>query len=244
MIEPFFFSQSRLFGVYQGPSDPASRKALLLCPPLFDEYRRSYRVLSDLANAYAHSDWHVMRFDYRGTGDSALSLREVQDVAEWIEDIDAALDELSAISGATELVLVSMRAGALFSSRVSQRRHIPLVAWDPMTSGQDILANLSAAASQHKRSYLQNKRYVGHACSEAHFEGFELSDELQDSFKALSWSASPELCKLVKSAGYANAPACSASTTLDAAYTWPVYEDGLLQPRQAMESLIRLLEDA
>lgn len=49
MFEANFFDTGRLFGMYRPAEDADSDRLLVICPPLFDEYRRCYRALAELA---------------------------------------------------------------------------------------------------------------------------------------------------------------------------------------------------
>src|SRR5258707_567166 len=61
-----------LFGWLHGPGHPAPQShGVVLCPPLGHEHLHSQRSLRHLADALAGAGFLVLRFDYRGTGDSA-----------------------------------------------------------------------------------------------------------------------------------------------------------------------------
>ena len=55
----------------------------VICPPLFSDYMLTHLVLRELAMALAERGQHVLRFDYRGTGDSFGELGKVT-VADWL----------------------------------------------------------------------------------------------------------------------------------------------------------------
>ena len=69
----FFGSSARqLFGAYHTPpSTVAERGGAVLCPSWGSEYQASHRILRRLATRLSESGYHVLRFDYYGTGDSA-----------------------------------------------------------------------------------------------------------------------------------------------------------------------------
>ena len=73
-MEPFYFGPAggrRLFGVFHEP--PASRRrgcGVVLCYPLGTEYTSYYRAYRQLALSLAENGFHVLRFDFRGCGDS------------------------------------------------------------------------------------------------------------------------------------------------------------------------------
>src|SRR4051812_15685981 len=99
MMEAFFFGPAsrQIFAAYHPPAG-GGRSLTLICPPLFSDYMRSQLALRELAVALAGSGQHVLRFDYRGTGDSFGELAEVT-LADWLDDIRLALREGLELTG-------------------------------------------------------------------------------------------------------------------------------------------------
>jgi predicted alpha/beta hydrolase len=60
----------RLFAVLHEPAGSA-RAGIVFCAPILHEYVRSQRLFALLAQALSEHGYRVLRFDYRGTGDSA-----------------------------------------------------------------------------------------------------------------------------------------------------------------------------
>ena len=73
-----------------------------------------------LLEQLAAQGWHVLRFDYFGTGDSAGEFDEA-DLTGWEADIEQALDELLDMAGARKVALVGLRLGATLAARVAAR---------------------------------------------------------------------------------------------------------------------------
>ncbi len=145
-MEPTFFGDPPLFGIYHSPdpSVPMRDIGVLVCPPVGHEHTRTHRALRVLGESLARAGFHALRFDYRGLGDSWGDSREGS-VEGWCEDIDRALCELHALSGAREIAVVGLRLGATLAvralglrvqGRVRVRR---LVMWDPVMSGAEFL---------------------------------------------------------------------------------------------------------
>jgi pimeloyl-ACP methyl ester carboxylesterase len=136
---PFYFGtrERRLFGVYE----PAQRidkttRAALICHPWGDEQVHAYRTLRQLAARLSQEGFHVLRFDYYGTGDSAGSTGD-NDVAGSRRDVETAMAELGDMTGLEKLTLVGLRLGACLAADVSARRAAKvdaLVLWDPLTA--------------------------------------------------------------------------------------------------------------
>lgn len=154
-MHPFYFSsssesQAQLFGVYHEPKQFGPLNlAVLLVYPLGQEYMRVHRCYVQLAEQLSRSGYHVLRFDYFATGDSAGQDGEGS-VAQWLCDIDAAAEELLAIAGAEELSVVATRAGACFAAqaRYSGRTLRDFVVWEPIIDGAEYLESLEQMQSQ------------------------------------------------------------------------------------------------
>jgi uncharacterized protein len=152
----FFFgtNERQLFGAYHAPAgDAAARGAALLCSPWGPEYFAAHRTLRQLATRLAASGFHVLRFDYYGTGDSAGE-RDEGDLASWVEDATMALEELQDVSGDSRISVFGMRLGAVVASRLARARasQVRTVAlWDPVVDGQAYLREMQSAQREIDR---------------------------------------------------------------------------------------------
>ncbi len=144
-LEPFYFGprHEELFGVYHPAKDPLSRKAVLLCGPVFAEYSRTYAALRKAAERWVGRGLHALRFDYFGTGDSAGTWQE-GGPTRWLKDIKSAAAELKEISGADRIMLAGVRfGGTLASNAVSDTSGCDeLALWDPVLDGAQYLQQL------------------------------------------------------------------------------------------------------
>src|SRR5678816_4569381 len=133
MISAHFGSPTEpLYGVHHRPEAPApGTVGAVLCPPVFHEGTNSHRALRNLADQFARAGMHALRFDYRGSGDSAGGEDRFR-VANCVEDILAARDELRDARGLSRVGLVGLRLGASFAALAAQRcRDLPfLVLWE------------------------------------------------------------------------------------------------------------------
>lgn len=187
MIEAFFLAAGRqeLLAVYHGAADPASDVLTLVCPPLFSEGMRTQLALRELAIALAEAGQHVLRFDWRGTGDSTGSLADVR-VADWFADVAAVIGEGRDITGAGRINAVGVRAGALFlcgalRGGVTAEK---IVLWDPVTSGADYLGQLRRVQER----MLARNRYLKPALRKlaaSELGGQRLPQELRADIEAL-----------------------------------------------------------
>lgn len=150
-MEPLFFGtpDSGQFGIYHAPEGMPKDEGVVICPPLFAEYLRSHACLRRLALALASDGFHVLRFDYRGTGDSWGDF-ETTTAADWQYDIRSAVAELQAVSGVARIRLIGVRLGATLAARAAL--DLPavkgVVMWDPVLDGRQYLTQLE---STHKR---------------------------------------------------------------------------------------------
>lgn len=147
-MTPFFFGRStnQLLGLYDPPPGRSTRGAVL-CHPWAREYLLAYPTMRQLARRLAETGWHVLRFDYAGTGDSAGDVTEVSP-AHWVDDIDTALNELKDMAQLSQLALVGMRLGGTLAARAARRRRDVerLVLWDPVADGRAYLGELGVAS--------------------------------------------------------------------------------------------------
>jgi alpha/beta superfamily hydrolase len=146
---PFYFgtSKRRLFGVYD-PAQNTERagRASLICPPWGNEYIHSHRTLRQLAVRLSQNGFHVLRFDYFGTGDSAGSTGD-NDFIGAHNDVETAIGELKDITRIASLTLIGLRLGANLAVEVSSVHASEvdnLIVWDPYTA--EDFENLKSAA--------------------------------------------------------------------------------------------------
>jgi len=188
VIEAFFFgpSNQQVFAIYHPPAGGSGQVLTVICPPLFWEYMRTQLALRELAISLAERGQHVLRLDYRGTGDSFGDLGEVA-ISDWVEDIARAVREGRDLSGSSVVRLLGVRAGALLACRSAgassdvQR----LVLWDPVLDGAgylQVLRRIQVAMLEHNLFLSRAERreamheYAGHRLSERMFEEFRLLD--------------------------------------------------------------------
>lgn len=134
-MSAFYFGSGaqRLFGVHHTPEAPEVGQ-ILLCQPWGSEYEFSHRSCRFLARRLAKRGWHVLRFDYRGTGDSWGQSHD-GDVHGWLEDIGLAAEELRAITGFDALHAIGLRLGATLLGHAGPRLGTinRYILWDAIT---------------------------------------------------------------------------------------------------------------
>ena len=120
----FFFGSSErsLFGVYNPPKGRMARdEGIVLCYPMGQEYMRSHRAFRQLSNLLSRAGFHVLRFDYFGTGDSMGEDEEVS-TAQWKSDVGTAIEELKDNAGIERVSVAGLRLGASLAFESASRR--------------------------------------------------------------------------------------------------------------------------
>lgn len=170
-MNPMHFGSSRrtLYGAYHAPATAPARPAgVVLCNPLGHEAVRAHRAFRQLANLLAQDRYHVMRFDYFGTGDSAGDGDEAR-LSGWVEDVGTAADELKDTTGVGKLWLLGLRFGATLALLATQeRRDVDgVLAWDPVVSGASYLRQLRQMHVDYLRGELPEGARVAPTDDEA-----------------------------------------------------------------------------
>jgi pimeloyl-ACP methyl ester carboxylesterase len=98
---------------------------------------RAHRAFRQLALLLSRAGFHVLRFDYFGTGDSAGAGEEAT-IERWIEDVGTAVDELKDTADIDEVAVVGLRLGATLGAYAAAKRSdvSQLVLWDAVVRGK------------------------------------------------------------------------------------------------------------
>lgn len=152
-MNPFFFgsSEASLYGVYHPAAGTSRNAAVVLCYPFGQEAMRCHRAYRQLAYLLTQKGFHVLRFDYRGTGDSSGEMENTS-AEDWLQDINTAIDELVGMTGVRDVSVVGLRLGAVAAERACATRSdiARLVMWDPLLSGAAYLQELTAVIGEGK----------------------------------------------------------------------------------------------
>lgn len=147
---PFFFEHEnvRLFAVHHRPAG-RPRRGVVLCHAMAEEKLWSHRVYVDLARRLAGEGAAVLRFDFRGEGDSDLDFEQT-DLATRADDAVRAAQVLLGLEPAlTAVTYFGHRLGAASAAMAAARPEVraeALVAWDPIACGKAYVAQLLRAA--------------------------------------------------------------------------------------------------
>jgi uncharacterized protein len=165
-MTPLYFGtgQRRLFGVLDPAETRTSQpQAAVICYPWGPEYIFAHRALRHLSRQLAARGFHVLRFDYYGSGDSAGDESEMR-LSGSREDIASAIQELKDICDAKAVTLIGLRLGGALAAQVAAdcRKDVAaLVLWDPAVSGPEHLEVLEIEwleMAQRHSTYLGHER--------------------------------------------------------------------------------------
>jgi alpha/beta superfamily hydrolase len=144
-----------LFGWWH-PAPATSSQVVVICSPFGIEELSAYRSMRHLAGELAASGMPTLRFDYAGCGDSAGDNEDGDRVPHWVDSVMAAADLARSMSGATEVIFVGVRLGALMAAAAAVQRDDvqALVAIAPPANGQNYVREcrirlLGAASRSH-----------------------------------------------------------------------------------------------
>lgn len=190
-MEAFYFgpSESYLFGAYHAPTKGNRREGIVLCSPFGQEYLRAHRSLRRLAINLAALGYSVLRFDYRGTGDSAGTLAGVTS-DDWQKDIRYAVQELIDIAAVPKVSLIGLRVGALLAAQIASNNPqvSRLLVWDPIVSGQTYINELTDEVNTNP----SRANFIA-ADGTLHFNGFSMPRAFQQGLTALDLRQVPGL---------------------------------------------------
>jgi len=154
-IEAFFFGDpaTQLFACHHPPSDGVSEYGVVLCYPMGHEYLRTHRLYRFLARRLAAAGFHVLRFDYFGTGDSAGEFEEAR-LAQWVGDAAAAMAELRRRFLVRHVYAAGLRLGAAVAwlAGVEHSGLDGLALWDPVSSGPEYLDDIIAHENERRQA--------------------------------------------------------------------------------------------
>jgi pimeloyl-ACP methyl ester carboxylesterase len=176
-IEPLYFRSGdvQLFGCLHGSAHSTADMGVLLCEPFGYEAICSHRALVAFAQAAASLGIPVLRFNYRGTGDSDEIDPRADQLLAWSQDVVAAVAELQRRTGVRRVCLLGFRLGALLASLAAAQCEAvaALIAIAPVVNGRKHLRELRtiqmAASTQAAKGASQD------AAAPFEVSGFTLS---------------------------------------------------------------------
>lgn len=157
--EAFFFENQReqLFGMIHFPpsggsaDDQRTKLGIVFCHAFADEGFRTHRELVVYARRLAKEGFVVLRFDYRGCGDSAGDFEDYT-LESRISDIKRATDVLKQKSEVRSIGLLGIRFGGTLAAAVAAQdeRINYLILWAPIVDGVRYFQILQQSQMAHE----------------------------------------------------------------------------------------------
>ena len=156
-IQPLYFRSGgiQLFGCLHGSAHGATADmGMVICEPFGYEAICSHRSLVAFAAGAAALGIPVLRFSYRGTGDSGEIDPDAEQLQIWSQDVVAAVAEMQRRTGVKRVCLLGFRLGALIGTLAAAQCDAvaAFIAVAPIVSGRRHLRELRTiqlAASKH-----------------------------------------------------------------------------------------------
>lgn len=170
MIETFYFGREhQLFGILNSSSENRGC-GVILCPPVGQEYIRTFRTFSLMAGAYEREGFDVFRFDYYGCGDSSGNFEDIS-MQHLTNSLLDAIDEFVESNYFEKVIFVGLRLGANIVLEALKTRELncetQIVLWNPITSGKQYIEeskrkfNKWIIGSFVKMKYVQKEEIFG-----------------------------------------------------------------------------------
>jgi pimeloyl-ACP methyl ester carboxylesterase len=190
-VQAFQFGTSKqpLFGVYEAPAVPRTPQAgVVICQPVGHEYIRAHRALRNLSAALSAAGFHVLRFDYFGSGDSSGDGLEFT-IARALADVATAIEELKDMAMLPRVTLVGVRFGATLAAMAAATRTDveALVLWDPVMRGSRYISQIQDLERRWARGRPVPKVERGSNLPEE-LIGFPMTPALRSEFEAADLS--------------------------------------------------------
>lgn len=186
---PFFFLNNgkRLYGILHEPEGEMRREGFVFCSPLAEEKLWAHRLLVNFARLLARRGYPVLRFDYRGSGDSEGDFQDVT-IETMISDTRAAASTLKEkIDSLTAVNLLGLRLGASVAALAAAAMEPAkaLLLWEPVVDGEAyaralLRINLATQAAVFGKILENTDRIVSRlsAGDTANIDGYEMSLDL------------------------------------------------------------------
>ena len=190
-MNPLFFgkSESPLYGVYLPPKATPRDAGIVLCYAFGQEYMRAHRAYRQLALLLSKKGYHVLRFDYRGTGDSSGDMESISP-QDWVDDVAMAIAELRDTAGVSSISVVGLRLGALIAGvACASRKDVErLIVWDPVIDGGEYERELLNEIANDKPSQWGGPSSGNLETEEGaiHFNGFPLTRHFREVIRSFS----------------------------------------------------------
>ncbi|BBU29613.1 alpha/beta hydrolase [Burkholderia sp. THE68] len=167
------------------------KRGVVLCNTYGHEYVWTYSGMRHLAEALSARGIWVLRFDYRGTGDSSGAELARDQFESSVDDIGAAVDWLKASTQIEHVTLCGFRVGAAFALAAALRKPVDdLVLLAPVASGRVYMRELSIVRKTWLELLAPPLRDMQQNDTQFNVLGQAYSDEFKHALEAIDLVAS------------------------------------------------------
>jgi pimeloyl-ACP methyl ester carboxylesterase len=132
------FNDAQLYLIVHSPSKPC-RGHVLLAGPFASARNDTFVPWIRWARFLANNGYEVVRFDYRGVGESSGTFEEMT-FSKWLEDLRACAAWVQARAHSRPILLHGLEAGGLLAANAfAQGLGHALLLWSPPASARDLL---------------------------------------------------------------------------------------------------------
>ena len=124
----------RLFAIWHQPAE-AHFAPVVFCHPFAEEKRYAHRIFVETARELRRRGFPVLRFDFRGCGDSEGEFT----IAGARSDLRNALRFACHAADTSECTLLGLRLGATLAAEAAAPDSSGLIMWAPILSGSDYM---------------------------------------------------------------------------------------------------------
>lgn len=159
-------NDNRIFFSYHPPDEnKISGTGILICDAILEEKQDSRRAMVNFANMAAQKGYGVLRFDYRGQGESEGEFSDYSPY-DTIEDIKFAFGELSSKIGISKIGIMGLRFGCNLAIVAAEKIQPEfMIFWAPEVNSKNyaefiLRANLTNQLIVHKKVIVDRKALV------------------------------------------------------------------------------------
>jgi alpha/beta superfamily hydrolase len=144
----FLGTTDRIYAFDYLPAD-AKRLGIVMCPAILGDFASNYRREVVGARSLASRGFPVIRFHYRGAGNSDGDLSEIS-FDTMVEDALAAAAALERSGGVSDIAFLGTRFGSLVAAAASRTREAGAVAfWEPMSDARSYFREMNRTRMMH-----------------------------------------------------------------------------------------------
>jgi len=189
-----------LRGIVHQPIQEPPAAGLLFVHPFAEEKKCSHRVFVEAARAAVNLGCAVLRFDFRGCGDSEGQF-EASDLEAWRQDLRQAFAFARSNLGAKQVGLLGLRLGGTLAAELAEEELelACLLLWEPVVEGARYLSLTMRQSMLRKRltvheggSELEAEEPAGDKDTEIDFDGYLVPAQTRQQIAQVDLLAEPK----------------------------------------------------